>query len=244
MADLVPARALVIVAHPDDIEYFCGGTIAAWTQTGARVAFVLVTSGDKGSNDTAADIAQLIETREWEQRESARVLGVEDVTFLRYPDSELRFVDHNQLRAELVRHIRRTRAEVVVTHDPFVREVKQHFDHRVVGELALDAAYPIASVAQCYPEQILAEGFSPWQPGDILFFGTDQPNTVVNIASTLDRKIAALQEHRSQEYVFTGGIVERLRWKARTIGQAHGLSAAEEFMRVNLAASLPELMAE
>jgi LmbE family N-acetylglucosaminyl deacetylase len=240
VTDLTPSRVLVIVAHPDDVEYFCGGLIAGWIEAGATVAFVVVTSGDKGSDNATADITRLVETREQEQRASARVLGVEDVTFLRHPDSELSFVDYNQLRGELVRHIRRTQAEVVVTHDPFVRRVKQHFDHRVVGQLALDAAYPIASVAQCYSEQIIEEGLSPWQPSDILLFGTDQPNYAIDITATLDRKIAALQEHRSQEYIFTGGIIDRLRWKAKMIGQAHGLSAAEEFMRVRLGPSLPE----
>ena len=239
MADLGPTRALLIVAHPDDVEYFSGGLVALWTQSGATVSFVIVTSGDKGSDDPAADIAHLVETREREQRASARVLGVEDVTFLRQPDSELSFIDQNHLRGELVRHIRRTRPEVVVTHDPFVRQIKQHVDHRVVGQLALDAAYPIASVAQCYKAQILEEGLSPWQPDDILLFNTDQPNYAVDITATLDHKIAALQEHRSQEYVFTGGIVERLRWKAEIIGQRHGLVAAEEFMRIKLASAAP-----
>lgn len=237
---LTPKRVLAIVAHPDDIEYYCGGTIGKWVQNGATVSFVVTTSGDKGSQDIDADIDRLIETREQEQRDSGYTLGVEDVTFLRYPDSELSFVDQKVLRGEFVRHIRRTQPEVVLTHDPFVRFKRQHADHRMVGQLVLDAAYPISTIAQCYREQVVEEGLSPWQPNHILLFGTDQPNYVADIAATLDTKVKALLTHQSQQSAFAGGMVERLRWRAQTIAAPHRLSAAEEFLYVQLGAALPE----
>ncbi|MCB0197024.1 MAG: PIG-L family deacetylase [Anaerolineae bacterium] len=236
---LKPHHVLAIVAHPDDIEYYCGGTIKKWTQSGVTVAFVVVTSGDKGSQDIHADIDHLIRVREQEQRDSGRVLGVEDITFLRYPDSELSFVDHKVLRGAFVRHIRRTKPDVIFTHDPFVRFKRQHADHRVVGRLALDAAFPIATVAQCYREQIVDEGLSPWQPGDALLFGTDAPTYISDISATLAVKQQALLTHQSQQSAFDGGMAERLRWRAQTIGSPHGLSAAEEFLHVQLGVSLP-----
>lgn len=238
MTELKPQRALVIVAHPDDIEYFCGGTLAQWVQQGTTVTYLITTAGDKGTHDVSADIEHLMTTRKQEQHRSAKIVGVNDVIFLHYPDSELSFVNHQHLRQEYVRHIRRTKPQVIVTHDPMVRLVKQHPDHRVVGQVAMDAAYPISVVAQCYPEQIL-HGLSPWQAEEILLFGTDQANYAVDISATLDLKIAALLEHTSQQAAFAGGIEERIRWKAKLIGRTHGLNAAEEFLRVRLAPTLP-----
>lgn len=237
---LSPQRALAIVAHPDDIEYYCGGTLSKWVRSGATVSFVVTTSGDKGSNNLDEDIGRLINIREQEQRDSGRLLGVEDITFLRYPDSELSFVDQKALRGEYVRHIRRTRPQVIFTHDPFVRFKRQHADHRVVGQLALDAAYPISTIVQCYREQVVLEGLSPWQPDAALLFGTDQPTYISDISTTVALKINALLAHQSQQSAFAGGMAERLRWRAETIGSPHSLIAAEEFLYVQLGVTLPE----
>ncbi len=240
MEELTPARALAIVAHPDDIEYFCGGTLAKWISKGCQVSYVVTTSGDKGSSNPQEDIQRLIITREDEQRASASVLGVQTVTFLRYPDSELSFVNLKELRGEYVRYIRKTQAEVVLTHDPYVRLLKQHPDHRLVGQLVIDASYPLSTISQCYREQIVDEGLSTCQPDYLLLFGTDLPNYCTDISKTLEIKIKALQEHRSQEGAFHGGIEKRLRWKAESIGKSHGISAAEEFLIVRTGPSLPD----
>ncbi len=237
--DFAPKRALAIVAHPDDIEYFCGGTLAKWITSGCTVSYLVTTSGDKGSADLDADTVSLVRIRESEQEASARTLGVQDVTFLRYPDSELGQVNQNDLRAEFVRHIRRTRAEVILSHDPLVRFARQHPDHRVVGQLALDASFPISAVAQCYREQIQDEGLSVWQPSYMLQFGTDQSNFWSDIGATLDLKVAALRAHVSQERAFPGGIEKRLRWKAAQCGAPRNLAAAEEFLLVQLSARIP-----
>ena len=238
MPELNPKRALLIVAHPDDAEYFCGGLVAKWSEHGTVISYLVTSSGDKGSNDLHADIEQLVATREAEQRASAELLGVSDVTFLRYPDSELSFVDQKQLRGEYVRHIRRTQAEVVVTHDPFVRTIRQHADHRAVGRLTLDAAYPISTVAQCYREQILHEGLSPWQASTVLLFGTDQPNYGIDISTRLALKVEAIQTHGSQMSAF-GGVESRVPRKAQIIGERYGFEAAEEFLRIQLGPTLP-----
>lgn len=240
MINLSPKRAVAIVAHPDDIEYFCGGTLAKWIKNKCVVSYIVVSSGDKGSNDPHTDIEMLTKTREGEQSLSAEILGVNNVTFLRYPDGELSFVNHQTLRGEFVRHIRRTQAEVVLTHDPLVRLSKQHPDHRLVGQLTMDACFPISSVAQCNREQIIKEGLDVCQPDYLLMFGTDIPNHWENIEDTIDLKVRSLKAHVSQQAAFHGGIEERLRWKARKIGQVRGMSAAEEFLLVRTGPTLPE----
>jgi LmbE family N-acetylglucosaminyl deacetylase len=237
--EVTPNRALAIVAHPDDVEYFCAGTLGKWVQNGCTVSYVIASSGEKGGNDVDKNISQIIRVREQEQRSSACVLGVHDLVFLRCPDSELSFVNLKDLRGEFVRHIRRTRAEIILTHDPFVRLKRQHSDHRIVGQLALDASFPIAAIAQCYSEQILEEGLEIWQPNYVFLFGTDEPNHAVDISATLELKIKALQQHCSQQNAFAGGFEKRLLWKAQTIGQAYGLGAAEEFLRVKVGATMP-----
>lgn len=239
MNEFMPSRALVIVAHPDDIEYFCGGTIAKWINNGCSVSFVVTSSGNKGSNDPNKDIEDLVRTRESEQRASAQLLGVSNVVFLRYPDAELSFVDSNDLRAKYVRYVRQAQAEIVLTHDPDVRFVKQHPDHRAVGRMVIDASYPIAGVSQCYREQIIEEGLRVCQPEYVLLFGTDSPNHWIDISSTLDLKIKSLQEHHSQVGAFPGGVDQRCRWRAQEAGQRGGLVAAEEFLCVRTGSTLP-----
>ena len=143
-------RALCIVAHPDDIEFFCAGTVVMLADRGVHVAFVLATSGDKGSHDPGVDSAQLAQMREREQEAAARALGAERVEFLRRRDAEL--TDTLEFRGELVGCIRRQMPDVLLTFDP-LPGYRQHPDHRVVGRVALDAAWPCARDRLTYPEQ-------------------------------------------------------------------------------------------
>ena len=239
---LTPKTCLVIVAHPDDIEYFCAGTLRKWIKDGCHVCCVVTSSGEKGNNDITIDANEFIRIREMEQVESAKVLGIQsdDIMFLHYPDSELSFVDSNILREEFVRQIRRTKPEIILTHDPLVRTIRQHPDHRFVGQIAFDASFPISVVAQCYSKQITEEGLSPHQAMYVLLFGTDQPNLAIDISDTLTDKVLALKQHVSQEGAFSGGIEKRLEWKSRSIGQKYGLKHAEEFLLVRVGATPPE----
>jgi LmbE family N-acetylglucosaminyl deacetylase len=134
-------RALCIVAHPDDIEFYCGGTVLKMTARGVLVDFVLATSGDKGSRDASKSRAKVARIREREQEAAAYVMGVKRVAFLRHPDAEL--VEDLELREEFVREIRMSKPDVLITFDPNV-PYRYHPDHRVVGRVALDAAYPSA----------------------------------------------------------------------------------------------------
>ncbi|MDI3340151.1 MAG: PIG-L family deacetylase [Sphaerobacter sp.] len=232
MADLPAAsRVLIVGAHPDDPDFFCGGTVARWTAAGTVVAYVVVTSGDKGMPDPAADPLAFSRRREAEQEVSARALGVSDVTFLRLTDGEV--FDTLELRARLTAEIRRFRPDLIVTHDPLTRRYRQHPDHRAVGAATLAAAFPACRLATFFPEQVAA-GLAPHVVGRALLFGSDQPDTFVDIAPVFERKIAALEQHVSQAGAFPGGLHPRLRRWAEEAGRPAGLALAEAFLAVEL----------
>jgi LmbE family N-acetylglucosaminyl deacetylase len=197
-----PQRVLAIVAHPDDPEFGAGGTIARWVRSGSQVTYVIVTDGSKGSNDPEMTSERLVQVRQTEQRAAARVLGVPEVVFLGYPDSTV--YDTLELRRELVRQIRLHRPDVVVTHDPTARFISyaghsrlSHPDHRAVGDAALDAVFPLARGRLNFPEHE-GEGLVPHKVLDIFLTSTNEPNEWVDITETIEQKIAALWEHRSQ----------------------------------------------
>ena len=190
---------LVILAHPDDPEYFCGGTVARWAAEGADVTYCLVTSGEKGADGEEGDSQELARRREEEQRAAARVLGVRTVVFLGRPDGMLE--PDLDLRREIARAIRRFRPEIVVTCDPttlFPRGKRiNHADHRAVGLATLDAVYPAAGSALFFPE-LLQEGLPPHKVNRIYLAGSQSPDTTVDISPYLERKLEALRCHRSQ----------------------------------------------
>lgn len=193
----VPQRALVIVAHPDDAEFGCAGTAALWTQQDSQVFYVVCTNGDKGSKDSSLVPEQLAQIREEEQRRAAATLGVKEVAFLGYPDGALE--NTPQLRAQLVRHIRRWRPEIVITNDPYriYFPYISHRDHRVAGLAALDALFPEAGLPLYYPEQ-RQEGLAPHQTRVVYLAGTDESDLWIDISQTFDLKVQALWCHQSQ----------------------------------------------
>ena len=208
-------RALCIVAHPDDIEFYCAGTVLKLTRRGVTVAFLLATSGDKGTSDPAVSSAALAKTREAEQVAAARALGVEEVEFLRHPDAEL--VESLALRGQFVAAIRRARPDLLLTFDP-TPAYRYHPDHRVIGRVALDAAWPTARDRLSFP----ALG-APHETAEAWCFASPDPDLLVDVRDVLEPKIASRLEHRSQ----TPSPV-RLRHRWRAIG------AEERFHRVDL----------
>jgi LmbE family N-acetylglucosaminyl deacetylase len=192
-------RVVVIVAHPDDAEFLCAGTVAKWASEGHDVTYVLLTSGDKGSSDPAVSPEQLIATREVEQRDACAALGVKDVQFLRYPDASL--VPDLALRRDLTRVIRRIRPDVVICQDPTVPWVGQsylnHPDHRAAGQATLDAVYPAARDRMTYPE-LLAEGLEPHKVREVYLGGAKEPDVWIDITKSLPKKLEALRCHVSQ----------------------------------------------
>jgi LmbE family N-acetylglucosaminyl deacetylase len=194
-----PARALVISAHPDDIEFVCAGTVAKWVKAGSEVRYVVATRGDAGTHRRGVTREALARTREAEQRAAARVVGVEEVVFLGYRDGEV--TPSLELRRDIVREIRRFRPTIAVCYDPtrlFVGgSYVNHPDHRAVAQAALDALSPTSAMPLAFQEQI-EEGLEPYRVRHILVASTDHPDTWVDIESTLELKIEALRQHVSQ----------------------------------------------
>ena len=183
-------RALCLVAHPDDIEFYCAGCVLLMAAHGTVVDFVLATSGDKGARDAKKSRAKLARIREREQEIAAELLGVKSVRFLRHHDAEL--VESLELREEFVREIRATRPDVLLTFDPNV-PYRFHPDHRVVGRTSLDAAWPSARDPLTFPG-----AGEPHETAEAWCFGGEQPNLEVDVGAVIDRKIAARLAHTSQ----------------------------------------------
>ena len=223
---------MAIAAHPDDIESWAAGTLARAVDAGASVRLLLVTSGDKGSGDPAADPAEIARQREAEACEAGRVLGLADVAFLRWLDGEVE--NTIELRRELVMWIRYWRPDALFTFDPEhpFPPYTSHRDHRAVGRAALDAAYPLARDPLCFPEQH-EQGLAPHAVRALWLFASTAPTHLVDIGKTLDQKIAARLEHTSQT-PDREGLITSWRRRAAEIGAPAGLSAAEAFAVVRL----------
>lgn len=195
-----PKRVMGVFAHPDDPEFFCGGTFARWAAEGAHITFVLATSGDKGSSDPEMTGERLIAIREEEERNAASALGVKEVIFLRYPDGELQ--PTLALRRDIVRLIRLKQPDIVVTCDPtvfwFGDRALNHPDHRAIGEATLDAVYPTARDRLNFPELERDEGLAPHKVRHLYICGTYSPNVKVDVSDYVETKIRALREHKSQ----------------------------------------------
>lgn len=194
-----PQKILVILAHPDDPEFFCGATLARWARAGHEIHYVLLTCGDKGGdlNVTPTDLCQ---SRQLEQENAARVLGVRSVRFLNLEDGYL--VPSLDLRRTIVRLIRQEKPDILVTCDPTNLYPSSgyglnHPDHRAAGQVVLDAVFPAAGNPHYFPE-LLAEGLEPHTPREVWVSLTAQPNVMLDVTDTWDIKIQALKEHRSQ----------------------------------------------
>jgi LmbE family N-acetylglucosaminyl deacetylase len=186
-----PSVALAVGAHPDDVEFGCGGTLAKWAAAGCRIHHVVCTDGSKGSWDPNQNPAQLVATRQEEQREASRRLGGQgEVTFLDWPDGELE--SGLRQRWQIAFWIRRVRPDVVLGHDPWKR-YRLHPDHRHAGFLVTDGI-----VAGRDPLFFPEQGESPHRPGVLLLWEADEPDHVEDIAAFEDRKLDALLAHRSQ----------------------------------------------
>jgi LmbE family N-acetylglucosaminyl deacetylase len=194
-----PASALAVLAHPDDIEFGCAGTVARWVSEGAHVTYALLTNGAAGSSDPQMTRERLAELREAEQRAAAKVLGVDQVEFLGYEDGLLE--PSLEVRKQVVRLIRKVRPEVVVTTDPTTRyfgdQYINHPDHRAAGEVTLAAVIPGSDTRLAYPE-LLEEGLEPVKLVGVWLTMSMEPNLVVDIGDFIDKKYDSLRCHVSQ----------------------------------------------
>lgn len=192
---------LVIVAHPDDIEAHCAGTVARLIERGESVSYVLVTSGNRGTHSPDVTAGEIAARREQEQLAAARIVGVERVRFLRYDDSDLLF--HTpRLREELTAVIREERPRVIVTHDPYpgngsLDSCSIYPDHTTLGLMTFQSAYLCSPGPLFYPEQ-LRNGLTPHRVEMLYLIMSDRPDTFVDIEPVWERRMEALRQHTSQ----------------------------------------------
>jgi LmbE family N-acetylglucosaminyl deacetylase len=195
-----PQRILVILAHPDDPEFFCGATLARWTSRGHQVIYWLLTCGDKGTANRSLTSEQLCSIRHVEQQKAAAVLGVHEVNFLGFPDGYL--TPDLALRKEITRIIRQVRPDVLVTCDPTTLYIGDnrlnHPDHRAAGQATLDAVYPPARDHLYFPELLNEERLEPHNVREVWIAGTLQPNVCMDVTDLWETKIRSLYEHKSQ----------------------------------------------
>lgn len=235
-----PRTALVVVAHPDDAEFGCGGTIAAWAAEGWEITLVICTDGSAGGPDDATDVGpearrRISEIRKAEQRAAAEILGIKEVVFLDYPDGMLQ--PSIELRRDIVRQIRRVRAQRVVCQSPDRVWTPQysiprfHPDHLAAANATLAAVYPAAQNGWDFPE-LLAEGYLPSKVHEIYITGAPVLNYAVDISATIEQKLAALRCHVSQLGTDQTELAAMVRQWAAERGQEFGLALAEAFHRV------------
>jgi LmbE family N-acetylglucosaminyl deacetylase len=230
LTDVDLKRVMVIMAHPDDPEFFSGGTIALWAREGAEIIYLILTNGNKGSDDPAMSPERLRRVRRAEQREAANLLGVKTIIFLDEPDGELQ--PTLQVRKQVVREIRRHRPHVVICPDPsayyFGNTYVNHPDHRMAGQIALEAIFPAARNRMYHPD-LLEEGLLPHPVREIYLVGTLEPDRWVDISQVIDLKIQAIRSHASQ-LVDPEAVIERVRQRAEVVDE-YGRSVFREGFR-------------
>ena len=222
------ANVMVVTPHPDDAEYGVAGTVVRWVREGKEVIYVVCTNGDKGTSDTKMKPEELMKIREEEQLAAAKVLGVREVIFLRRPDQGLE--DTPDLRKDIARLIRMYRPEIVVTADPY-RRYLWHRDHRITGQVTLDAVFPYARDHLAYPD-LLAEGLQPHKVKEVwLWAPLENINCRSDITDTFDIKLAALHCHQSQVGSHPPERIGWLRKRAREMAEGENFELAEAFHR-------------
>jgi LmbE family N-acetylglucosaminyl deacetylase len=228
-----PRCVLAVAAHPDDLEFSCAGTLALWARQGARIIYLICTSGEAGFDRPGLSREERIAIREGEQRAAAEVLGVWEVVFLREPDGLLE--PNLDLRREIVREIRRFQPDVVLCWDPAVLWIDEsmvnHPDHRAAAQAAVDAVFPSAGLIYLH-EDLDREGLNPCKPDRLFIFRFDGGDSFTDIGETIDLKFAALKKHKSQ--VKDWDPEPFIRKTAERQGRAGGIKYAEAFKVIQL----------
>jgi LmbE family N-acetylglucosaminyl deacetylase len=221
---------MVVVAHADDAEYGCSGTVSKWCKEGMEVVYVLCTDGSKGSSDPEMTPERLVEIRRQEQLAAAKVLGVKDVIFLGYADSMLQ--PTLELRRAIAGEIRRHKPDILICQSP-VRSLNGtgyigHPDHMAAGEAALSAVFPTARDRMTFPE-LLEEGLEPHKVREVLVMDHgEEADKWIDVSDTIDIATEALKQHVSQVGDNHEGDGWMREWRQRT-GQHHGMKYAEAF---------------
>jgi LmbE family N-acetylglucosaminyl deacetylase len=231
-------RGLVVVAHPDDVDFWAGGTVAGWTSAGTAVTYCILSDGDSGGFDPQVPRSAIPGIRRTEQEAAAAVLAVSDVRFLGYPDGCIE--PSYALRQDITRLIRQVQPARVLTWSPewsWCPFHRNHPDHRAAGEAALSAVFPDARNPFAHPDLLNEEGLEPWEVGEVWLIGSPSPNHYVDITDAFDRKLAALWAHKSQT-AHRDRLEEEIRERLAPNSQAAGLPAerlVEAFQVVTIA---------
>ncbi|MBK8029731.1 MAG: PIG-L family deacetylase [Chloroflexi bacterium] len=238
---VAPFKVLVIVAHPDDIEFGSAGSVAVWTAAGAEVIYCIVTDGAAGSNDKDVIYNQLVERRQAEQNEAAQIVGVKEVVFLGYADGAL--TPSMELRRDLTRLIRKLRPDRVLIMDPTQVLISgegfdyiNHPDHRAAGEASLYAVFPSAETRPIFPE-LLEEGLEPHHVNELYLMMNDKPNIAIDVTTVWDKKIQSLLAHRSQVGEDVADMIRK--WDVAT-GKEVGVELAESYRVMRFIDATPE----
>jgi LmbE family N-acetylglucosaminyl deacetylase len=227
------ANILVFTPHPDDAEFGTSGTVAKLIQEGKTVVYIVCTNGDKGTDDIKMLPEKLVKIREQEQREAAKILGVNDVIFLRHSDQTLE--DTPEFRKEIVKYIRIYKPDIVITADPYRRYV-WHRDHRIVGRVVLDAVFPYARDVWAYPD-FMVEGILPHKVKEVWLWAPEDKdiNFRSDITETFDLKVQALSCHKSQiKEPFKSEMEKWLCKRAKDMAEGEAFKLAEGFHRVEI----------
>ena len=224
------AQVMVVTPHADDAEFGVAGTVARWTSEGKDVIYVVCTNGDKGTSDVNMKPDKLAGIREQEQLAAAKLLGVREVIFMRYPDQTLE--DTPEFRKEIVRLIRMYQPETVITAAPY-RSYIWHRDHRIVGRVTLDAIFPYARDILSYPD-LLEEGLQPHKVKEVLLWASEEPNYCSDITETFNIKLAALHCHTSQLGSSFHDLEKQLMERCTAMAEGEDYELAEAFYRIEV----------
>ncbi|MCK5879277.1 MAG: PIG-L family deacetylase [Holophagae bacterium] len=227
-------RALVIMAHPDDPDFTCSGTVTLMARRGIEVTYMILTNGDKGNHNPEITRNQLIAMRKIEQRESAEMCGVKEVMFMGQEDGFLKST--SELRKRVTREIRRIRPELIICQYPDRYIVGEgyinHPDHRNAGLVALEAIFPAADNPMFYPD-MMDEGYAPHKIKQLYIVGHDEPNVIVDISDIIEDKINTILCHKSQ-ISDPGDAVERWNERWGEVQEDGALKHFERFRRLIL----------
>lgn len=232
--DVAGKHILAIVAHPDDIDFGGAGSVAKWIKEGAKVSYIILTDGTRGSEDMSITASQLREMRQEEQRNAGKVVGLTDIYFMDNPDGALQ--NTPEVQKPVVKIIRQLKPDIVITTDPtYVYDAENGFinhpDHRNAGQIALDCVFPFARNGRSFPE-LLEEGHEIHSVGTVLINNIGKANFYVDISDYLDTKLEAIKQHVSQYEDFPS-IKERMTARAEQLGERIGVKYAEGFVKIS-----------
>jgi LmbE family N-acetylglucosaminyl deacetylase len=231
-----PKRVLGVAAHSDDLEYIAGGSMAKWAAEGAEVYILILTAGEKGTNDAETSPEQLRLIRRQEQQAAADILGIKKVFFAEYGDGTLEA--NLNVKRDITRIIRTVRPDTVITWDPAMaycvaRRFINHPDHIAAGQATLAAVFPLCRDPLSFPELLQEEKLAPCNVNTVLLFNFETTNCFVDITNTLSTKISARDAHKSQAQ-FPADSPCDITTVAKDFGRRYGVRRAEAFIRIDI----------